>query len=44
MWNSVAGEAAGNAVKNSVTIDWTLPENVRAQMRVIIKPTLRNDG
>ena len=32
------------AVKNSVTIDWTLRENVRAQMRVIIKRILRKYG
>jgi type I restriction enzyme R subunit len=29
------------AVRNSVTIDWTVRENVRAQMRVIIKRILR---
>lgn len=29
------------AVKNSVTIDWTVRESVRAQMRVIIKRILR---
>jgi type I restriction enzyme, R subunit len=32
------------AVKNSVTIDWTVRENVRAQMRVIIKRILRKYG
>jgi type I restriction enzyme R subunit len=32
------------AVKNSVTIDWTVRENVRAQMRVIIKRILRKHG
>jgi type I restriction enzyme R subunit len=32
------------AVRNNVTIDWTLRENVRAQLRVIIKRILRKDG
>jgi type I restriction enzyme R subunit len=32
------------AVRNSVTIDWTIRENVRAQMRVIIKRILRRYG
>ena len=32
------------AVRNNVTIDWTLRENVRAQMRVIIKRILRRHG
>jgi type I restriction enzyme R subunit len=32
------------SVKNSVTIDWTVRENVRAQMRVIIKRILRKFG
>ena len=32
------------AVRNSVTIDWTLRENVRAQMRVLIKRILRRHG
>jgi type I restriction enzyme R subunit len=32
------------AVKSSVTIDWTVRENVRAQMRVIIKRILRKFG
>jgi type I restriction enzyme, R subunit len=32
------------AVRNSVTIDWTVRENVRAQMRVIIKRVLRKYG
>ena len=29
------------AVRNSITIDWTVRENVRAKMRVIIKRILR---
>lgn len=33
-----------NAVRNSITIDWTVRENVRAQMRVIIKRILRKYG
>jgi len=33
-----------SAVRNSVTIDWTVRENVRAQMRVIIKRILRRYG
>jgi type I restriction enzyme R subunit len=32
------------AVRNSVTIDWTVRENVRAHMRVIIKRILRRYG
>lgn len=32
------------AVRNSITIDWTVRENVRAQMRVIIKRILRKYG
>uniref|UniRef100_A0A7C4RTA8 Type I restriction enzyme endonuclease subunit n=1 Tax=Desulfatirhabdium butyrativorans TaxID=340467 RepID=A0A7C4RTA8_9BACT len=32
------------AVQNSITIDWTVRENVRAQMRVIIKRILRKYG
>jgi type I restriction enzyme R subunit len=32
------------AVRNSATIDWTIRENVRAQMRVIIKRILRRYG
>ena len=32
------------AVRNSITIDWTMRENVRAKMRVIIKRILRKYG
>jgi type I restriction enzyme R subunit len=32
------------AVRGSLTIDWTVRENVRAQMRVIIKRILRKYG
>ena len=32
------------AVRNNVTIDWTLRENVRAQMRVLVKRILRKHG
>ena len=32
------------AVRNNVTIDWTLRENVRAQLRVIVKRILRKHG
>ena len=35
---------AGIEVRNSVTIDWAVRENVRAQMRVIIKRILRKYG
>ncbi len=31
-------------VRNNVTIDWTLRENVRAQLRVLVKRTLRKHG
>lgn len=33
-----------DAVRNSVTIDWTLRENVRARIRVMIKRILRKHG
>ena len=32
------------AVRKNVTIDWTLRENVRAQLRVIVKRILRKYG
>jgi type I restriction enzyme, R subunit len=32
------------AVKNNVTIDWTVRENVRANLRVIVKRILRKFG
>ena len=32
------------AVRRNVTIDWTLRENVRAQLRVIVKRILRKHG
>ncbi len=32
------------AVRNNVTIDWTLRENVRAKMRVLVKRILRRYG
>ena len=31
-------------VRNNVTIDWTLRENVRAHLRVLVKRTLRRHG
>ena len=31
-------------VRNNVTIDWTLRENVRAKLRVLVKRTLRQHG
>jgi type I restriction enzyme R subunit len=31
-------------VRNNVTIDWTVRENVRAQLRVLVKRTLRKHG
>jgi type I restriction enzyme R subunit len=31
-------------VRANVTIDWTLRENVRAQMRVLVKRTLKKYG
>jgi type I restriction enzyme R subunit len=31
-------------VRNSVTIDWTMRENVRARIRVMIKRILRKYG
>lgn len=31
-------------VRNNVTIDWALRENVRAQLRVLVKRVLRKDG
>jgi type I restriction enzyme R subunit len=32
------------AIRKSVTIDWTLKENVRAKMRTLIKRILRKYG
>ena len=32
------------AVRRSVTIDWTVRENARAQIRVIVKRILRKHG
>lgn len=40
---AIAQELVG-AVRNSVTIDWTLRENVRARIRVMIKRILRRHG
>lgn len=40
---SIARELV-SAVKRSVTIDWTLRESVRANMRVIVKRILRKHG
>jgi type I restriction enzyme R subunit len=31
-------------VRNNVTIDWTVRENVRAQLRVLVKRILRKHG
>jgi type I restriction enzyme R subunit len=31
-------------VRNNVTIDWTLRENVRAHLRVLVKRVLRKHG
>ena len=31
-------------VRNNVTIDWTLRENVRAQLRILVKRILRKHG
>ncbi len=33
-----------DAVRANITIDWTLRENVRAQLRVIVKRILRRHG
>ena len=33
-----------DAVRKNVTIDWTMRENVRARLRVIIKRILRKYG
>ena len=40
---SIAREVA-DAVRKNVTIDWTVRENVRAQLRVIVKRILRKYG
>ena len=32
------------AVKKNITIDWTVRDNVRAQLRVIVKRILRKRG
>jgi type I restriction enzyme R subunit len=31
-------------VRNNITIDWTVRENVRANLRVLVKRTLRRYG
>ena len=31
-------------VRNTVTIDWTMRENVRAQLRVLVRRILRRHG
>ena len=33
-----------DTVRNSVTIDWTLRENVRAKLRAMVKGILRKHG
>jgi len=43
MLQMVARELA-ETVKRNVTIDWTLRENVRAQLRVLVKRILRKYG
>ena len=40
---TIAREVA-EAVRKNVTIDWTMRENVRAQLRVIVKRILRKYG
>lgn len=40
---TIAREVA-EAVRKNVTIDWTVRENVRAQLRVIVKRILRKYG
>ena len=40
---SIARELV-QTVRNNVTIDWTLRENVRAQLRVLVKRILRKHG
>ncbi len=40
---TIAREVAA-AVRKNVTIDWTVRENVRAQLRVIVKRILRKHG
>ncbi|MEX5217454.1 MAG: HsdR family type I site-specific deoxyribonuclease [Nitrospira sp.] len=40
---TIAREVA-DAVRRNVTIDWTVRENVRAQLRVIVKRILRKHG
>ena len=41
---SAATSASTTSVPSIVTIDWTMRENVRAQLRVIIKRILRKYG
>ncbi len=36
--------SCAEAVRRNVTIDWTVRENVRAQLRVIVKRILRKHG
>ena len=44
MWCSTWSVRLVKSVKSNVTIDWTVRENVRANMRVIIKRILRKYG
>ena len=37
-------ESLSQSVRKNVTIDWTVRENVRAQLRVIVKRILRKYG
>jgi type I restriction enzyme R subunit len=39
----IARELA-ESVRNNVTIDWTVRENVRAHLRVLVKRILRKHG
>ena len=39
-----AADALRNTVRENVTIDWTVRENVRAQLRVLVKRILRKHG
>ena len=41
--NGIARELV-NTVRNNVTIDWTLRENVRAHLRVVVRRILRRHG
>ena len=44
LWSKMIARELVDAVRRNVTIDWAVRENVRAQLRVIVKRILRKYG